>query len=104
MAASSASERRELDVVAGVHRTPACVCPDVSATHHRLCIGADQRERVRVRCIAGPALAPHGAAYMLAWIFLMGGILDRYARGRRLGAHGFFAASGVFCSGFCAWR
>ena len=30
------------------------------------------------------------------WIFLLGGILDRYARGRRPGAHGFFAASGVF--------
>ena len=46
--------------------------------------------------LPGPLVAPTGAAYMLAWIFLMGGILDRYARGRRLGAHGFFAASGVF--------
>jgi hypothetical protein len=36
------------------------------------------------------------AAYLAAWIFLSGGILDRYARGHRTGAHGFFAASGVF--------
>ncbi len=35
-------------------------------------------------------------AYVAAWIFLSGGILDRYARGRRIGAHGFFAASGTF--------
>lgn len=34
--------------------------------------------------------------YVLAWTFLSGGILDRYARGRRVGAHGFFAASGTF--------
>jgi hypothetical protein len=34
--------------------------------------------------------------YVAAWIFLSGGILDRYARGRRIGAHGFFAASGTF--------
>ena len=35
-------------------------------------------------------------AYVMIWMFLLGGILDRYARQRRLGAHGFFAASGVF--------
>ena len=34
--------------------------------------------------------------YLAAWIFLSGGILDRYARRRRIGAHGFFAASGTF--------
>jgi hypothetical protein len=37
-----------------------------------------------------------GAVYALLWIFLLGGILDRYARQRRVGTHGFFAASGVF--------
>src|SRR5438045_3102604 len=39
-----------------------------------------------------------GAAsiYMLLWIFLAGGIIDRYARDRATRAHGFFAASGVF--------
>jgi hypothetical protein len=36
------------------------------------------------------------AVYVLAWIFLYGGIIDRYARGRRIGAHGFFSACGVF--------
>jgi hypothetical protein len=35
------------------------------------------------------------ALYLLAWTFLAGGIIDRYARQRPLGAAGFFAASGV---------
>lgn len=34
--------------------------------------------------------------YMVLWIFLSGGIIDRYARDRPTRAHGFFAASGVF--------
>jgi hypothetical protein len=34
--------------------------------------------------------------YVAAWMFVTGGILDRYARGRRLGAYGFFAACGAF--------
>ena len=36
------------------------------------------------------------AVYILGWLFLAGGILDRYARDRVTHAHGFFAASGVF--------
>jgi hypothetical protein len=36
------------------------------------------------------------ASYLLVWVFLSGGILDRYARQRRTRAHGFFAACGVF--------
>src|SRR5690554_6721581 len=36
------------------------------------------------------------AAYMAAWTFLAGGIIDRYARQRRTRAHGFFGASGVY--------
>jgi hypothetical protein len=36
------------------------------------------------------------AFYLLAWTFVSGGILDRYARGRRTRAAGFFAASGVY--------
>jgi hypothetical protein len=36
------------------------------------------------------------AVYVCAWIFLSGGILDRYARRRRIGSYGFFAASGTF--------
>ena len=39
-----------------------------------------------------------GAAsvYILLWIFVAGGILDRYARDRPTRAYGFFAASGEF--------
>jgi hypothetical protein len=36
------------------------------------------------------------AAYLVILSFLAGGVLDRYARQRRLGASGFFAACGVF--------
>jgi hypothetical protein len=36
------------------------------------------------------------AVYVVLWIFLAGGILDRYARDRATRSHGFFAASGVF--------
>lgn len=35
-------------------------------------------------------------AYMLVWLFLAGGIIDRYARDRATRAHGFFAISGGF--------
>jgi hypothetical protein len=42
--------------------------------------------------------APLGAAslYLLAWAFLLGGTIDRYARRRRLGAAAFFASCGVY--------
>jgi hypothetical protein len=36
------------------------------------------------------------ATYLAIWLFLSGGLLDRYARQRRTRAHGFFAACGVF--------
>jgi hypothetical protein len=36
------------------------------------------------------------ATYIVLWLFLAGGIIDRYARDRRTGAHGFFSASGGF--------
>ena len=36
------------------------------------------------------------SAYIVLWIFLAGGMLDRLARNRPIGASGFFAASGVF--------
>jgi hypothetical protein len=36
------------------------------------------------------------AAYVALWIFIAGGIIDRYARDRAIRAHGFFAAAGVF--------
>lgn len=37
-----------------------------------------------------------GALYLLLWLFLSGGILDRYARGRPTRSHEFFTACGVF--------
>ena len=33
---------------------------------------------------------------LVPWVFLSGGLLDRYARRRRTGARGFFGACGVF--------
>ncbi len=36
------------------------------------------------------------ALSLLVWLFLSGGIIDRYARGRRLGSRAFFGACGVF--------
>ncbi len=36
------------------------------------------------------------AAYVVLWLFLAGGIIDRFARDRATRAHGFFAACGVF--------
>jgi hypothetical protein len=42
------------------------------------------------------AVAGAGAAYLLVWLFLVGGILDRYARNRATRAAGFFSACGVF--------
>ena len=41
-------------------------------------------------------LASAGTAYIVLWLFLSGGIIDRYARDRATRAHGFFGASGVF--------
>jgi hypothetical protein len=35
-------------------------------------------------------------AYLVLWLFLAGGIIDRYARDRATRSHGFFAASGTF--------
>ena len=37
-----------------------------------------------------------GAAYLLLWLFLAGGILDRYARNRPTRAHEFFTACGMY--------
>jgi hypothetical protein len=42
------------------------------------------------------ALAGVGVLYLLAWTFLAGGLIDRYARDRATGAHGFFQACGGF--------
>jgi hypothetical protein len=37
-----------------------------------------------------------GACYLVLWLFLAGGVLDRYARARPTRAHEFFAACGVY--------
>jgi len=37
-----------------------------------------------------------GATFFFALLFLSGGIIDRYARARAVGAYGFFGASGAF--------
>ncbi|MGE5243792.1 MAG: hypothetical protein ACM3SQ_06165 [Betaproteobacteria bacterium] len=42
------------------------------------------------------AIVGAASAYVLLWLFLAGGIIDRYARDRATRAHGFFAACGVF--------
>jgi hypothetical protein len=41
-------------------------------------------------------VAGAGAAYVLVWLFLVGGVLDRYARARRVRTAAFFSACGVF--------
>jgi hypothetical protein len=42
------------------------------------------------------ALLATVALSLMAWLFLAGGVIDRYARGRRLGSRAFFGACGVF--------
>ena len=42
------------------------------------------------------AIVAFASAYLLLWIFLAGGILDRFARDRATRVNGFFAACGVF--------
>jgi hypothetical protein len=37
-----------------------------------------------------------GSGYLLLWTFLLGGILDRYARNRAIRTQAFFSACGVF--------
>jgi hypothetical protein len=37
-----------------------------------------------------------GACYLVLWLFLTGGIIDRYARARPTRSHGFFSACGVY--------
>ena len=42
------------------------------------------------------ALLMVGGAYLLLWLFLAGGILDRYARNRPTRAHEFFSSCGLY--------
>jgi hypothetical protein len=41
-----------------------------------------------------------GACYQLLWLFLTGGVLDRYARARPTRSHEFFTACGVYFARF----
>lgn len=41
------------------------------------------------------AIAGVTAVWLLLWAFLSGGIIDRFARGRRTRSHGFFGACGM---------
>jgi hypothetical protein len=47
-----------------------------------------------------PSILWLGAAYLLLWLFLAGGILDRYARNRPTRSHEFFTACGVYFGRF----
>jgi hypothetical protein len=47
-----------------------------------------------------PAIAGAVAAYLALWLFLSGGILDRYARGRPVRTSAFFATCGVYAVRF----
>jgi hypothetical protein len=47
-----------------------------------------------------PILAGTGAAYAALWLFVTGGILDRFARGRPVFTAAFFAACGVYFARF----
>jgi len=46
------------------------------------------------------AILAFAAAYIVLWIFLAGGIIDRYARNRATRSPGFFAACGVYSARF----
>ena len=90
-------ERRELRVDAGVRRPGHRARHDVQADDPRLRRRARQPERVHGQ--HGPAASSSSARRArtsLLWLFVAGGIIDRYARDRATGVHGFFSASGVF--------
>jgi hypothetical protein len=42
------------------------------------------------------AIVVTASLYIATWMFLAGGIIDRFARDQRVAPHGFFAACGVF--------
>jgi hypothetical protein len=43
-----------------------------------------------------PVIIAAAAAYIVLWVFVAGGIIDRYARDRATRASGFFSAAGVY--------
>ena len=56
----------------------------------------DNLSRVLDRRALPAAVAVVGTGYLLLWLFLVGGILDRYARNRPTRTAAFFSACGVF--------
>jgi hypothetical protein len=48
------------------------------------------------RAPLNPVVAGIAAAYVVFWVFVSGGVIDRLARGRPLGVAPFFAACGAF--------
>ena len=56
----------------------------------------DNLSRVLDRRHLPAAVAVVASGYLLLWLFLVGGVLDRYARNRPTRAAGFFATCGVF--------
>jgi hypothetical protein len=72
----------------------------VAATLTREVLGATVTVATLSRLLGGERLpAPLVSAvviYLVAWIFLSGGIIDRLARARPLGARTFFALSGAY--------
>ena len=105
LAADTRRERRQLRLDAGVQRAGHRPRRHVQADDHRLrarCSTTSARswthERGRRRSSA------RRRVYLLLWIFLAGGIIDRYARDRPTRAHGFFARAACSSSGFCGSR
>ena len=95
LAADTAAARRELRLDAGVQRAGD------RARRRR----SSRRSSASARCSTTSArflddtqrpvvIVGAAAVYVVLWIFVAGGIIDRYARDRATRAHGFFAACG----------
>jgi hypothetical protein len=96
LAAGEAADGRELRLVAGVRQPGNGHRHLVHADDHRLRYHARQHQRLLDgRAFSTPIVWGLGV-YLAAWMFVTGGVLDRYARGRRVGAFAFFAACGTF--------
>ena len=69
----------------------ADLAPSIRAAVRHPIVFAENESRLMVAF-------PSSLWYLIVWLFLSGGIIDRYARDRPTRAYGFFAAAGVF---FC---
>ena len=63
-----------------------------------LTLGAALRHPVKFtsNLTAWMTVESRSAAFLILWLFVAGGTIDRYARDRATRSHGFFAACGVF--------